>query len=43
MKRITLLLALMFAGFTAFAQQRCDIFPTKDEVYKFVKEAFSDE
>ena len=29
MKRITLLLALMFAGFTALAQQRCDIFPTK--------------
>ena len=29
MKRITLLLTLMFAGFTALAQQRCDIFPTK--------------
>ena len=30
MKRITLLLTLMFAGFTAFAQQRFDIFPTKN-------------
>ncbi len=29
MKRITLLLTLMFAGFTALAQQRYDIFPTK--------------
>ena len=30
MKRITLLVALIFAGFTALAQQRCDIFPTKN-------------
>ena len=29
MKRITLLLTLMFAGFTALGQQRYDIFPTK--------------
>ena len=30
MKRITLLVALIFAGFTALAQQRFDIFPTKN-------------